>query len=120
MENAICYTKKVSKTPSVIPKGSAKRLLTPHASHKKGQKKMKSIVSPSKLITEVEDTNIIFDEMEEEITKEAKCFIDIASDSQVIEEISKAVYLHYYIEIFRLANIVFCTRLSLVISSSTK
>ena len=38
--------------------------------------------------------------MEEEITEEAKCFIDIASDSQVIEDISKAGYLHYLIDIF--------------------
>ena len=61
---------------------------------------MKSFVSLTKLITEVDDTNVIFDEMEEEITKEAKCFIDIASDSQVIEEISKAGYLHDFIEFF--------------------
>ena len=63
---------------------------------------MKSFVSPSKLITEVENTMVIFDDMEEEIIEEAKCFIDIASDSQVIEEMSKARYidLHYFIRDF--------------------
>ena len=42
--------------------------------------------------------------MEEEITEEAKTFIDIASDSIVIDEISKAGYLHYFIDFFKLVK----------------
>ena len=94
--------RKTPKTSSVKPKGSSKRLLTPHSSHKKGQKKMKSFVSSSKLISEGDDENVIFDEMVEEIIKEEKSFIDIASDSHVLDEILKAGYLHYFIEFFSL------------------
>ena len=48
---------------------------------------MKTFVTPSKFTNETEDEIIIFDEMEEEITEEAETFIDIASDSQFIDEI---------------------------------
>ena len=94
-----------SKTPSITPsKGSAKRLLTPNSSHKKRKKKIKTFVSPLKLIDEGENESIFYDEMEEEITEEAKAFIDIASDSDVLEEISKAGYLNYFTEFFQLVK----------------
>ena len=46
--------------------------------------------SPFKLVGEEAGENILFDEFEEEITEEAQSFIDITTDSQVIEEITKA------------------------------
>ena len=88
------------KTPASFTacEGSSKRLLTPGSSSKKGRKKVKS--SPFKLVGEEAGENIIFDEFEEE----AKSFIDIATDSQVIEEITKAGCIHYFIEFFQLVN----------------
>ena len=72
---------------------------------------MKSFVSPSKLTSEVNE-NVIFDEMVEEITEEEKSFIDIASDLQVLAEISKVRYLHYIFHLvkqkkYSLSNIAF-------------
>ena len=55
------------------------------------------------MVGEEAGENIIFDEFEEEIMEEDKSFIDIASDynSQVIEEITKAGYIRYFIEFFQ-------------------
>ena len=68
-------------------------MLTPKSTQKKSRKKNK--VSPTKTPARELDENVLFDEFEEEISQEAKTYIDIATDKTVIDSLSKAGYLSY-------------------------
>ena len=78
--------KSVQKSPGCTPRKSIKRLLTPKSTQKKSRKKNK--VSPTKTPARVLDENVLFDEFEEEISQEAKTYIDIATDKAVIDSLS--------------------------------
>ena len=94
--------KSVQKSPGCTPRKSIKRLLTPKSTQKKSRKKNK--VSPTKTPARVLDENVLFDEFEEEISQEAKTYIDIATDKTVIDSLSKAGYLSYLISFFHLVK----------------
>ena len=59
-------------------------------------------MSSHKTIPEVLDKHVVFDEFVEEITPETKEFIDIATDTEVIDSIKEAGYLSYLITLFTL------------------
>ena len=72
--------KSVQKSPGCTPRKPIKRLLTPKSTQKKSRKKKK--VSPTKTPARVLDENVLFDEFEEEISQEAKTYIDIATGNR--------------------------------------
>ena len=61
---------------------------------------MSPTITPARELGE----NVLFDEFEEEISQEAKTYIDIATDKTVIDSLSKAGYLSYLISFFHLVK----------------
>ena len=76
-----------------------KRLLTPESLPRASRKKKKLHLyeSPNNKVETVINENVVFDEFEETITEESKEYIDIATDKIVIEKLSEAGLLYYFL-----------------------